>query len=81
MKTLYHYRNTLARETAHLVGAERAQLAAMLWDATCFVEHCPAAPPEAIALKLLTLHDGAERWVRILVAQAAIEAVLGQIAA
>lgn len=69
------YQSILASETAHLVGEDRAKITAMLADAQAFAQACANATPEAITLKLLTLHEGAERWVRQLVARAALEAV------
>lgn len=81
MRTMHHNRNLLARETAHMVGGARLQLAAMLRDAVAFAEANPSLSGPlavaAIALKLLTLHEGSERWVRQLVACAAIEIAAG----
>lgn len=80
-KTLHHRRDILARETAHFAGPQRVQLAAMIADAAEFAARCPHAPPEAISVKLMTLHENAPRWLRQLVALAALEAVAAPLAA
>lgn len=81
MKSPTHYRALLAHETAHLVAEDRRQVAAMLRDALEFAARYPAAPVDMIAVKLMTLHDGAERWTRRLIALAARETVAQPLAA
>lgn len=79
MKTIHHHRDVLARETGHLVGRDRDQVQLMLILARLMAANLRHVPydlaVEALALKLLTMHEGAERWVRILVAKAALEIV------
>lgn len=70
-------RDVLTRETLHLDHGQRDQITAMEIDALALASSCDKASELAIADKLLTLHQGAERWVRVLVAKAALEAVNG----
>jgi hypothetical protein len=67
------YRAVLSRETAHLAQPHKDQVARLLGEAVLLARACPRVTPQALSLKLLTLFGG-ERWVRELVAKAAIEA-------
>ena len=77
MHTPTHFRALLAQETAHLARVDQRQVNDMIAIALALVDRHPQAPAEPIADKLLTLFPGSERWVRVLVAKAAIEAAGG----
>lgn len=75
------FRTLLARETDHLAHVERRQVNDMTATALALIDRCAAAEPGALADKLLTLFPGSERWVRVLVSKAALEAAGRQLAA
>lgn len=67
------YARLLAREIAHFTYPEREQVAACIGAARVFVAACPAVTVPALQIKLFTLPNAPERWVRELVAKAVIE--------
>lgn len=67
-------RSILARETAHFTTADKALVAWLLVQAESLAADCPAATEDALVLKLLTLDD-CPRWVRVLIARAALRPV------
>lgn len=80
MKPATHYRDLLARETAHLPPAEQA-LRDQCLALACDYANIPGVIAEAITIKLLTLVDGAPYWLRLLVSKAALEAVAAPVSA
>lgn len=64
----------LAAKTAHFTPRQVRDRDWLLEEATAMLGLWPHASPEAIMAKLLCLHD-APRWVRVLIARAAISTV------
>lgn len=69
------FRTLLAQETGHLDASARQLVQQMTGTALALLGRCPRAGADAVADKLLTLYPGSERWVRVLVAKAALETV------
>lgn len=66
------FRTLLQRETAHFGRADRDGVAWLLRQAEDLARAFPSASCDALADKLLTLCP-VDRWVRVLVAKAALQ--------